>query len=257
MPGEFCVVCGREDLPTVEGVCADCFAKRTPLVRVEGRPLVVMCPTCGARKVGQLWDRRGASTLLSPEDLMPLLVVHPEVGIRRVRWSEGGKNALLREIEASVDLGIRGQTRTETVRFEAKVEHQTCPDCSRRSGRFYTAVIQLRGEEDNHEHPRALRERLDERWEELMPQTRASWRSSISWKEELPEGWDFYFIDTLAARSIARFGKVRLGGSLKESATLWGRKHGQDVYRVTFCLRVPPSAGSPRSREPRPVQRQA
>jgi NMD protein affecting ribosome stability and mRNA decay len=38
---------------------------------------------------------------------------------------------------------------------------------------------------------------------------------------------------------VARFAKTRLGAQLKESATLWGRKNGKDVYRVTFCLRVP------------------
>ncbi|MCI4322142.1 MAG: hypothetical protein L3K05_07555, partial [Thermoplasmata archaeon] len=125
MPGEFCVVCGREDLPTTDGVCADCFAKRTSLLRVEGRPIVVICPTCGARQAGSMWERRGAPTVLTPEDLMPLLVVHPEAGVRRVRWSEGGKTVLLRDLAASADVAIRGQLRTETVKFEVKIEHHT------------------------------------------------------------------------------------------------------------------------------------
>ena len=257
MSGEFCVVCGRSDRPVTDGICAECFAKRTPLVRVDGRPVVVICPTCGARQVGQLWERRGASTLLSPEDLMPLLTVHPEVGVRRVRWSEGGHNALLREVEATAEIVVRGEHRTVTVPFEVKIEHRTCPDCSRRSGHFYTAVLQLRGLEDGpYENPRDLRQRLDEQWEQLMPEARASWRAAISWKEELPEGWDFFFMDTLAARSIAKLGKERYAAKVKESATLWGRKNGQDVYRVTFCLRLAPNATLSR-RATRPVERQA
>lgn len=258
MPGEFCVVCGRADLPTTDGVCADCFAKRTSLLRVEGRPIVVICPTCGARQAGSMWERRGASTLLTPEDLMPLLVVHPEVGVRRVKWTEGGKNALLRELEASAEVSIRGQLRTETVKFEVKIEHHTCTECSRRSGHFFTAVIQLRGPEDGtSETARQLRARLDDQWDLLMPQARGSWKEAISWKEEKPEGWDFYMTDTLAARSLVRLGKDRLGGALKESATLWGRKNGRDVYRVTFCLRLPAPPGHSRSRERGPLQRQA
>jgi NMD protein affecting ribosome stability and mRNA decay len=247
MASEFCVVCGRTDVPTVDGVCADCFAKRTRLVWVRGRPTVTMCPTCGARRIGQLWDRRGASTLLSPDDLTPLLTVHPDVGIRRIHWSESGLNPLVRDLEATVELVFRGEPRTERLEFEVKIEHRTCTDCSRRSGHFYTALIQLRGEEDGpREKPPELRARLDRQWESIMPEARKSWIAALSWKEELPEGWDFYVTDTLAARSLARLGKSRLHGELKESATLWGRKHGVDVYRVTFCLRVAPDAG-PRS----------
>ncbi|HXQ94856.1 MAG TPA: NMD3-related protein, partial [Thermoplasmata archaeon] len=68
------------------------------------------------------------------------------------------------------------------------------------------------------------------------------WREAFSWREPLPEGWDYYLLNTLAARSVARFAKSRLGAELKESATLWGRKNGKDVYRVTFCLRIPERA---------------
>jgi nonsense-mediated mRNA decay protein 3 len=257
MSEEFCVVCGRTGVPTVDGLCTECFAQRTPLVRVEGRPIVVMCPTCGARRVGQEWERRGAPTLLGPDDLMPLLSVHPEVGVRKVHWSEGGPTALVRAIEADVDCSIRGERRRETVTFDVKVEHHTCPDCSRRSGHYYTAVLQLRGPEESRETPRALRQRLDDQWEALMPEARVSWRQAISWKEELPEGWDFYFTDTLAARSIAKLGKERLDGELKESATLWGRRHGRDVYRVTFCLRLPAPPGGDSPSEAPPLERQS
>lgn len=258
MPGEFCVVCGRSDVPVVDGVCADCAAKRTALLRVEGRPVVVLCPTCGARKVGQSWERSGSSTLLTPEDLTPLLVVHPEAGVRKIRWSEGGLNPLLRQMEASVDVVFRGAKRTEKVEFEVKIEHRTCLDCSRRTGHFYTAVIQLRAAlDDPREKAPALRARLAEQFDSMMGEARKSWKAALSWKEELPEGWDLYLTDTLAARSLARLAKVRLGGTLKESATLWGRKNGQDVYRVTLCLRVPVDGGVVRPSTAAPVERQA
>jgi nonsense-mediated mRNA decay protein 3 len=257
MSEEFCVVCGRSDVPVVDGVCAECAAKRASLVHVEGRPVVVLCPTCGARKMGQVWERQGASTLLSPEDLTPLLVIHPEAGVRKIRWSEGGLNPLMRQLEATVDVVFRGARRTETVKFEVKIEHRTCLDCSRRTGHFYTAVIQLRASlEDPREKPPALRARLDRQFESLLGESRKSWKAALSWKEELPEGWDIYLTDTLAARSLARLGKARLRGTLKESATLWGRKNGQDVYRVTFCLRVPVDGGLIRPTAAARVERQ-
>lgn len=241
MPSEFCVVCGRADVPVVDGVCADCYAERHPLVEAPGRPTVVLCPTCGARKVGEHWERTGASpTLLSAEDLNPLLRIHEEAALRRVRWEEVGSDPVLREYRGEASVRFRGTERTVPLRLSLKVQHRTCPECSRRSGRFFTSIVQLRGPEGRQRLPaRELREALAGPFERALEETPKEWRRALSWKEALPEGWDYYLTDTTSARALARHMKSRLGASLTESATLWGRKDGRDVYRVTFCLRVP------------------
>jgi NMD protein affecting ribosome stability and mRNA decay len=91
-------------------------------------------------------------------------------------------------------------------------------------------------------------------WERILAEARPDWKAALSWQEELPEGWDYYFVETLAARSIARLARQRFGAQVIESASLFGRKNGQDVYRVTFCLRFPRgTVTSPfRSRQPPP-----
>jgi nonsense-mediated mRNA decay protein 3 len=199
-----------------------------------------MCPTCGARKVGRHWEGRGRTSLLGAEDLMPFLEPHPEVAIRRVEWTDESVHPLLRTIEGVVALRFRGTERHELVRFTVKVVHQTCSDCSRRTGHYYTALIQLRAAEDaRREKAVDRRARLLRRWDEGMKDARSEWRQSISWYEERPEGLDFYLTDTTAAKALARWIKSRLSATLKESATLYGRKDGRDVYRVTFCVRVP------------------
>jgi nonsense-mediated mRNA decay protein 3 len=116
------------------------------------------------------------------------------------------------------------------------------------------------------------RERLHELWDRELPEARAGWRKALSWEERRPEGWDFYLVDTESAKALARWMKTRLRATLTESPTLYGRKDGRDVYRVTFCLRVPePAVVGPegtvlaarrgrRSRsqaEPVPVKRQS
>ncbi|MCI4335343.1 MAG: 60S ribosomal export protein NMD3 [Thermoplasmata archaeon] len=264
---EFCVVCGRTGLPLEEGVCTDCFVAKNPLVTVRARPGVVLCPECGARKVGEAWERRGAPPLLSLEDLRPLLVAREGVGIRRANFEEGGKQRLVRELRGSVDVRFRDTERSVPLSFEVRVEHRTCTNCSRRSGGFYTAVIQLRGPEGRRRmKANALREALRVRWDALIPLTRTDWREALSWFEPLKEGWDFYLTDTESARSLARWMRGRLGATLTESPSLWGRKDGREVYRVTFCLRVPladtPSGGSesppaPVEEKPLQIERQA
>jgi nonsense-mediated mRNA decay protein 3 len=238
--GEFCVVCGGTDRPLADGLCAICAAERTTLLSAPQRGTVTVCPGCGARQVASHWERRGSSHLLTAEDLNPFLAMHPEVGVRTVRWEETGATATVRDFVGRARVTFRGASREVEVPLSVRLISRSCPECSRKSGRYYTAVLQLRGpEEGPTEKAPALRARLDREWEELVREARPDWRNALSWREELPEGWDCYFTDTLAARSIARLAKQRYGIRPKESASLFGRKDGHDVYRVTICLRIP------------------
>ncbi|MHB8351247.1 MAG: NMD3-related protein [Thermoplasmata archaeon] len=251
--GEFCVRCGRTGVPVQEGVCAECFAEHQVLVGVVDRPRVVLCPTCGARMVGSHWERAGAATELTPEDLLPLLKPRAEVGIRSVEWQETGLNPLVRQIRAVARVGVRGIERTVAPEFQVLIEHRSCPECSRRAGHYFTARIQLRGPEGRSAVPwREERARLHAVWDRLVRESRADWRRSMSWEEELPEGYDFFFIDTVHARAMARWLKRRLDATLTESPTLYGRKDGQDIYRVTYCLRVPRPGPAPAEGVPPP-----
>lgn len=246
--GEFCVVCGATGRPLVDGVCPPCAAERAPLVRIRGRVEVTICPTCGARRVGRSWERSGASRLLTSQDLVPFLEFDPEVGLRKIEWEEVSSTPTVREYLGHARTVFRGVERTVDLPFSVRIEHRTCPECSRRSGRYFTAILQLRGPENERpaEKAPALRARLDREWEKIWKEARPDWRRALSWREELPEGWNCFFSDTLAARAIARLAKQRYGATLKESASLFGRKDGRDVYRVTFCLRFPRQPEAPR-----------
>jgi nonsense-mediated mRNA decay protein 3 len=246
---EFCVLCGKTGRPLTDGVCAECAAARETLLRVPAHGEVVVCPTCGARLRGRHWERPGASPVLTAEDLAPFLEVHPEAGVRRVLWEEVRSTATVRDLVGHARVRFRGVERDVDVALSVRTVHRTCPDCSRRSGKYYTAVVQLRGgADDRGERAPARRARLEELWSHILREARADWRHAESWREELPEGWNCYFSETLAARSIARLARQRFGAAIQESASLFGRKDGQDVYRVTFCLRFPFTAPATPSR---------
>jgi 60S ribosomal export protein NMD3 len=240
--GEFCVLCGRTGRVLTDGVCAECAADREGLVRVPQQVEVVLCPQCGARFHRGQWVRVGSSTVLSTEDLAPFLEFHPDVGLRSVQWTERARSRSLREVSGEARIRFRGIERTVPLALTARVVSRTCTDCGRRTGRYYTALLQLRGEaQPRTRRPKELRRQLEAIWAGLVREARADWTAAVGWREELPEGWDVYFTDTLAARSVARLAKQQFGAALVESASLFGRKNGQDVYRVTFCLRFPAS----------------
>ncbi len=237
---EFCVVCGATGRPLIDGVCAPCAADRTRLVWARRQGSVTICPHCGAREVRSHWERSGSSTVLTSEDLLPFLEFHPEVGLRRIRWEETAATPNLRELRGQAHLVFRGIPRDVEVPLTVRLVSKSCPDCSRKSGRYYTAILQLRGgADDRSERAAERRARLEEVWKELLREARPDSRKALSWTEERPEGWDCYFTETLPARSLAKLAKERFGASLTESSSLAGRKNGREVYRVTFCLRFP------------------
>jgi len=238
--GEFCVVCGATDRPLEDGLCAACAADRTRLLSAPKRVEVTICPTCGARQVGAHWERSGASPVLTSEDLAPFLEIPDGVGVRRIRWDEVAVTDTVREFVGHARVRFRGIERDVDVPLSVRTVHRTCPECSRKSGRYYTATLQLRATlEGPAEKAVPLRARLDGEWTRLVREMRPDWRKAVSWREERPEGWDCFFTDTLAARAVAKLAKQRFGASVKESSSLVGRKGGQDLYRVTFCLRFP------------------
>jgi nonsense-mediated mRNA decay protein 3 len=255
----FCVVCGRANVALEGGVCADCEAKRIVLVGTVQRPTVVLCPMCGARRVGERWERRGSSPELEPEDWMPLLAPHPEVGIRSaVATEEPGSHPQLRRFSVRLGVRFRGTEREAEVPLAVRVESRACPDCSRKSGRYYTALVQLRGPSERvGAGARERRARVRARFDRAMAQAAPpGWEEKVAWEEERPEGWDFYLVDTPTARDVARVARQRLGARLTESASLHGRRNGRDVYRVTFCVRVPDVPSAP-SDAPLPASRRA
>jgi nonsense-mediated mRNA decay protein 3 len=219
------------------------------LLSAPKRAEVTVCPHCGARKRGGQWEGAGSSPVLTSEDLTPFLEVPEEVGVRRVQWEETSVTPTVREYVGHARVRFRGIERDVEVPLSVRVVSTTCPDCSRRSGRYYTAILQLRGtSEGPSEKALVLRARLDREWTRIVREMRPDWRKAVSWREELPEGWNCFFTDTLAARAVARLAKTRFGASVKESSSLVGRKNGQDLYRVTFCLRFPPRPGDDRAK---------
>ena len=53
---------------------------------------------------------------------------------------------------------------------------------------------------------------LEVEWTRLVREMRPDWRKAVSWREELPEGWDCFFTDTLAARAVASSSETEVRG---------------------------------------------
>jgi nonsense-mediated mRNA decay protein 3 len=238
----FCVVCGTEEGPFEGPLCVRCFGQQSALLSLPGRISRVFCPMCGARQVGRHWELGNPPGTLTGGDLARELQVRPGVNVLGVRWTEVTEDPLLRRLTASATLELKG-TRWETeCSTEVHVVYHVCPECSRRQGHFYTAQVQLRASEAGSLRTGAeLRAWVHRQWETHLKGASESVRKAVSFEQELKEGWDIFFSSTPEARAASRAFRERFGASYLESASLYSRKGGEDIYRVTFLLRLPPA----------------
>ncbi|HID73314.1 TPA: hypothetical protein EYP38_05215 [Candidatus Micrarchaeota archaeon] len=132
--------------------------------------------------------------------------------------------------EYSLEYGIvtftirkRGSEITVDRPFEVEILTVTCPSCSRMSGGYFEAVVQLRGKENRVEKYRKLFERRMEK------------RTFISKEKPQKEGIDLYIGSTKAVLELVH----ELGFDAKITRKLVGVKaDGKKAYRTTFAIRL-------------------
>ncbi|VVB98504.1 NMD3 family protein [uncultured archaeon] len=107
------------------------------------------------------------------------------------------------------------------INFEVLVD--MCPECNKKSGGYFEAIVQLRGNEARiKKYARIFAERLEKEG------------TFISKVAELKEGLDLYVGSTKAAMSVI----TRLGLKYGISTSLSGQKQGKRLYRTSFSIRL-------------------
>ncbi len=107
-------------------------------------------------------------------------------------------------------------------RMKVNVIKNICQECSRKSGGYFEAIIQLRGKQSKiNQYDKLFRKMLLK-------------KSFVAKEEELKEGLDLYIGNSRAV--VEMF--AELGLRAKISKTLSGEKEGKRLYRTTFLVRV-------------------
>jgi NMD protein affecting ribosome stability and mRNA decay len=247
MSAGFCVMCGATDVKLFGAMCAKCVGKKGGLIKVPERIEVIICPFCGSRQTGRHWERGPPPGLFRSADIDSHIKVVPPAVFKSVQWEESrpgtgvpaGPSVTAFNGRAVIEVG---DTTIEVgLKTELKVIHHTCPMCSRREGRYYTANIQFRPSLDDpfRRSIADFKKVTQNMLEEFLGGVSREWREAIAWEEEIKEGLDLYLMDTAVAKAMARNLRQRTGATSKESASLWGIRDGKKTYRVTILLRFP------------------
>ena len=253
--GAFCPQCGDPierppdvDLPSGANdpdavLCDDCYFDRFDLVDAPDRIEIRVCSRCGALHRGNRWVDVGARdyTDVAIEETADRLGVH--VDAEDVEWGVEPEQVDQNTIRMRCLFSgrVRGTDLSETVTVPVYIARETCDRCGRIAGDYYASIVQIRGTDRTptpEENDRAV-----EIAEDYIADREATGDRNAFITETIRtgDGVDMKISTNQMGQGIAKRIIAELGGTVSEAPTLVTEDgDGNEVYRVTFTVRLPP-----------------
>ena len=253
--GEFCPRCGDEidrppeiDLPGGPRdpdavLCDSCYFDSFDLVDAPDRIEIRVCSQCGALERGKRWVDVGARdyTDVAVDETADRLAVHVEAS--DVEWGVDPEQVNQNTIRMHCRFTgrVRGTAVAESVTVPVYIARQTCDRCGRIAGDYYASIVQVRGTDRTptaEENDRAV-----EIAESYIADREATGdrNAFITETKRTDDGVDMKISTNQMGQGIAKRIVAELGGSVSNAPTLVTEDgDGNEVYRVTFTVRLPP-----------------
>ncbi len=233
----FCVECGREgDL--IGALCEKCYSEKRVGVTLPDHVDLTACAHCSKFLLDGTWSEIDSIRDAIQQAVELSLTPSKGVEVESVRISLDERDE--RNIEASVEVEVsaEGHTFKKSARTIVRLKGGSCKECSKQQGNYYEAVLQVRGDE------RTMDSRTTERIRQMVSERVSTMQKTnpsafVSKVEGVRGGLDFYFGTIPSARILARELQDSLCADYKESNSLWGRRGGKEIYRMTFLVRIP------------------
>lgn len=207
----FCIKCGADAI--AENLCEKCYMHGKNLFDVDV-PEITYCAVCGRFTVGK--------DILSASEIKDLISrsVHSDFTIKNVSVSFRHDGSLLRTIfDISIYIMPLKQLHRKKKNMLVRMKKRKCQVCSRISGGYHEAVIQIRGNQ---------REKILDKVDKLLT------KDDYAGLEEKKEGYDVKVIDKKKADSVVAW--LRKRHEVKTSYKLVGEKKGRKLYRNFYAV---------------------
>lgn len=206
---DVCIKCGaKRGTKQFKGLfCVDCYGWR---IEIPKNVEIEVCKRCGRARMRGEWKKS------SEREVQEHLVSK----IKGEKFERGGvdfenKKAIL---YFSVDNNEMARVERE---YPFSIVETICPDCSRKSGGYFEAIIQFRGDRNRYS-------KIKERIERMLRK-----KTFITKEENLKEGVNLYAGSSKTVAEVLK--ELELKPLL--SRKLSGLKEGKRLYRTTFMLR--------------------
>ncbi|WP_406662250.1 60S ribosomal export protein NMD3 [Methanolobus sp. ZRKC3] len=239
MKNTICPKCGNETQELYDGRCKDCFFENFKLAEL---PLVLhakICATCGARFNKNKWANTGSIEDIVFNTIEDALFIHDRAEDIEIYFEPRQLSPHMYRVKVEINASVMGMPLHQKLKTEVRITREACDACSRISGGYFEAIIQIRAT-NRQPSPEEIQKCMRITNEVLERMHKKGDRFAfISNSAEDKDGLDIYVGSTNASRHICKEIESYLGGSFSESPTLFGRKEGKDVYRNTFSMRLP------------------
>lgn len=244
MRKSFCYLCGRETGKLHEGLCEKCSAAEAKKELFEfgkawdkeSRIKVPLCSNCFSY-YKKSWIFPAEEEAGNIDKVVKKAAEDVILGTIKIKPEEAKATKLpsikILKIEHK---GRKIEVYAEVEGKEAKVEFilQKCRECTKISGGYYEAIIQIRGAEGS-EREKSARKNILEMLSSFYPEDRSAF---LAREEKVKGGIDIYLGSAKAGKKIARYFKGKYNAETKSSPKLYGRKGGKNLYRITFLIRL-------------------
>ena len=234
----FCPKCGGKTAN--EGLCNKCLRSSIEWLVCEPRVPVVVCPTCGSIKRGNVWtDVAYDRQQLSEELAFAAVSVHNDVEDLELAISTREPTPNRTQCTVYARGILYGEMVHKTCELLIVWAKENCDRCSRLSGGYYESTIQVRATDrrpDSFERQQAekiaygIEDSTQESGERL---------SFITRIDDIRDGVDIVVSSHSIGDTIARQIVTEMGGKITRHPKLVGEKSGKKLYRITILLRLP------------------
>lgn len=234
-----CPKCGSLASNLIEGVCRDCFLQHFILAQLVHVLRVKICQTCGAYFSKGRWVNEDNDETALIKSIENSISVNKSAQDVEIDINFEKKSPRLYKARVNVLAKIKGDSINSVLDTEIRIIGESCDRCSRISGGYFEAIIQIRANDrlptqEEIEICIDIAEKTIRRME-----NRGDRLAFITDFIKLKEGIDLYIGSTHSGKQICKAIIEILGGTYNESPSLFSQKDGKEIIRMTFSVRLP------------------
>ena len=233
----FCVECGKEgDL--IGPLCPDCYSRKHVMAKLPEFTDVTVCAHCSSFLIGERWTEMNSVKDAADSLLRSSLSTPEGVAVAAFDVALDERDERTFEATVTLELVVGGHQFRRQLMSTVRVRRASCTECSKQKGSYFEAIIQVRGDSRalDADGMEGIQRIVHARIDAIRADAREVF---ISRAERVKGGLDFYISTIQSARIVARELQELYSAEYGESPSLWGRKGGQEVHRVTFLVRLP------------------
>lgn len=234
-----CPRCGELTQGLVDGLCANCFFKTSNLIEA---PLVLyakICSTCGAQLTKGKWNNDYSIQEIVVQTAEDALLIHEKAENIELCIEPKQMTPHLYRVSIEVNATILEEPVHQRIETEVRITRIACDMCSRMSGNYFEAILQIRAASRYPSEEEKIRcmSIVNSTLEKML--TKGDRTAFISRSADARDGIDLYMGSANATKIVCKEIVSELGGSFTESFSTFGRKDGKEVCRMTYSMRLP------------------